>query len=47
MQSEEQVRAAIKEIEDKLDPEDDNCYLDEGEQAYLQALYWVLNEEEG
>lgn len=44
MKSQTEIEEAIKEIEDKMDPEDECSYLDEGDQAYLQALYWVLDE---
>lgn len=44
MRSEQEVRERIKELEDICLEEEDDCYLDEGEQAELYTLYWVLNE---
>lgn len=43
MRTEEEIREYIKELEDLNDPEND-FYLDEGEQAALEVLYWVLGE---
>ena len=49
LRTEDEVRARIKELEDMLcDPEtgepDDEAYLDEGQQAELNVLYWFLGE---
>jgi len=41
MRSEKEIKEMIKELEDRDDWEND-YYLDEGEQATLQTLYWVL-----
>ena len=45
MRSEEEIKQMIENIENQCDPDDEYCYLDEGEQAILQALYWVLGED--
>lgn len=43
MKSEHEVVSAIIEILVKYDPEDEYSYPDEGEQAELRALEWVLD----
>lgn len=45
LRSEEEIKGMIKHIEEHCDSEDEDCYLDEGEQAALMALYWVLGED--
>jgi len=46
MRSKDEINDMIKDIEGECGPEnDDCCYLDEGEQAMLAALYWVLGED--
>ena len=45
MRSEEEIKEMIASIESNDDPEDEYSYLDEGEQAMLMALYWVLGED--
>lgn len=45
LRNEEEIKHMIKEIESQCDPDDEYCYLDEGEQATLATLYWVLGEE--
>lgn len=44
MRPEEEIKARIAELEQLDDPEG-GCYLDEGEQAELMTLYWVLGDE--
>jgi len=48
MKSEREVRERITEIESKLYDEDgklyDEAYLDEGEQAELYTLKWVVGD---
>lgn len=43
MKSEKEVVDMIIEIEALFDPENEYSYLDEGQQAELQALYSVLD----
>jgi len=45
MRSEAEIKKMIAGIEERDDPEDEYSYLDEGEQATLMALYWVLGED--
>ena len=52
MRHEEEIRDRIDEIESRLVDEDtgefdEEAYLDEGEQAELNTLYWVLGEDDG
>ena len=48
MKSEKEIRARIDEIKRKLYDEDgepyDEAYLDEGEQAELYTLEWVVGD---
>ena len=45
MRSEDEIKKMIERFENQCDPDDEYCYLDEGEQAKLMTLYWVLGEE--
>lgn len=45
IRSEEKIKEMIKDIEGECSGGDDCCYLNEGEQAMLSALYWVLGED--
>ena len=45
MISEERLIDLIVALESKWDPDDDSCYLDEGEQAELNSLYVVLDDD--
>jgi len=45
VKTEKEIIKRIIEIESQYDPEDDFSYLDEGQQAELSALYWVLDKE--
>lgn len=52
MKTEKQIRERIQEIEDTYlkDPDTgewcEECYLDEGQQAELMTLEWVLDDED-
>ena len=51
MKNREEIIKRIQEIESLLSDPDtgepvDDAYLDEGDQAELSTLYWVIEEEE-
>ncbi len=41
LRTEEEIQEMIDTLEERDRPDED-CYLDEGEQATLMTLYWVL-----
>ncbi len=45
MRTREEIENMIKDIESCCDPFDEDGYLDEGQQATLMTLYWVLGNE--
>lgn len=45
MRKEKEIQEMILDIENVCDPDDEYCHLDEGEQATLTTLYWVLGNE--
>ncbi len=45
MRKEEEIKKQIAKIESQYEPENNYYSLDEGEQAELMALYWVLGVE--
>lgn len=45
IRDEKEIKQMISDIESKCEPDDEYCHLDEGEQATLMTLYWVLDNE--
>lgn len=45
LRNEKEIQEMILDIECRCEPDDEYCFLDEGEQATLRTLYWVLGDE--